>query len=57
MFCEFHDDMAEYSGQSKQYQFYQIKTKESNKEWTIAEMSKREKKNNGKHKKSFLGFI
>ena len=26
VFCEFHDDMAEFSTDNQQYQFYQIKT-------------------------------
>ena len=57
VFCEFHDDMAEFSPNNQQYQFYQIKTKEDSSDWTIAEMSKREKKKSGGYKKSFLGFI
>lgn len=57
VFCEFHDDMAEFSPNSQQYQFFQIKTKEDSSDWTIAEMSKREKKKSGGYKKSFLGFI
>lgn len=57
VFCEFHDDMAELSPNNQQYQFFQIKTKEDSSNWTIAEMSKREKKKSGGYKKSFLGFI
>ena len=57
LFCEFHDDMAEFSPNNQQYQFFQIKTKEDSSDWTIAEMSKREKKKSGSYKKSFLGFI
>lgn len=57
VFCEFHDDMAEFSPDNQQYQFFQIKTKEDSSDWTIAEMSKREKKKSGGYKKSFLGFI
>lgn len=57
VFCEFHDDMAEFFTDNQQYQFYQIKTKEDPSDWTIAEMSKREKKKSGGYKKSFLGFI
>ena len=57
VFCEFHDDMAEFSPDNQQYQFFQIKTKEDSSDWTIAEMSKREKKKTGGYKKSFLGFI
>ena len=57
VFCEFHDDMAEFSTNNQQYQFFQIKTKEDSSDWTIAEMSKREKKKSGSYKKSFLGFI
>lgn len=57
VFCEFHDDMAELCTDNQQYQFYQIKTKEDPSDWTIAEMSKREKKKSGGYKKSFLGFI
>lgn len=44
VFCEFHDDMAEFSPDNQQYQFFQVKTKEDSSDWTIAEMSKREKK-------------
>lgn len=57
VFCEFHDDMAEFSPNNQQYQFYQIKTKENSSNWTIKEMSKREKNKSGNYKKSFLGFI
>lgn len=57
VFCEFHDDLAEFSPDNQQYQFFQIKTKEDSSDWTIAEMSKREKKKSGAYKKSFLGFI
>ena len=41
VFCEFHDDMAEFSPNNQQYQFFQIKTKEDSSDWTIAEMSKK----------------
>lgn len=51
VFCEYHDDMAEYD-KDKNYSFFQIKTKEKNNNWTISEMSKK-----AKNKKSFLGFI
>lgn len=57
VFCEFHDDMAEFSTNNQQYEFYQIKTKEQKSDWTIAEMSKREHNKKGDYKKSFLGFI
>lgn len=57
VFCEFHDDMAEFSPDNQKYQFFQIKTREDSSDWTIAEMSKREKKKSGGYKKSFLGFI
>ncbi len=57
VFCEFHDDMVEFSPDSQQYQFFQVKTKEESSDWTVAEMSKREKKKGGGYKKSFLGFI
>lgn len=36
--------MAEFSPDNQQYQFFQVKTKEDSSDWTIAEMSKREKK-------------
>ena len=49
--------MAEFSPGNQQYQFFQKKTKEDSSDWTIAEMSKREKKKTGGYKKSFLGFI
>ena len=56
VFCEFHDDMAEFSPNNQQYQFFQIKTKEDSSDWTIAEMSKREKKKSGSYKKIFFRF-
>ena len=33
VFCEFHDDMAEFSPNSQQYQFFQIKTKEESSDY------------------------
>lgn len=58
VFCEFHDDMAQLSdGEGSQFEFYQIKTKEDNDDWSVSELSKREKRKNGSYKKSFLGFI
>lgn len=58
VFCELHDDMAQLvQGENSPFEFYQIKTKEENDEWTVAELSKREKRKNGSYKKSFLGFI
>lgn len=58
MFCEFHDDMAQLTkGENSPFEFYQIKTKEESDEWTVAELSKKEKKKDGTYKKSFFGFI
>ena len=58
VFCEFHDDMAQLAdGDGSQFEFYQIKTKEDNDDWSVSELSKREKRKNGSYKKSFLGFI
>lgn len=58
VFCEFHDDMSQSnSGLDDKYSFYQIKTKEKKKEWTLSEISKRERKKDGTLKKSFLGYI
>lgn len=58
VFCEYHDDMAELSNTaSTDFEFYQVKTKEDPKDWTIAELSKREPKSDGSYKKTFLGFI
>ena len=57
VFCEYHDDMAEFSSKTDQFQFYQIKTKDSPSDWTITELAKKEKRKAGGYKKSFLGFI
>lgn len=57
IFCEYHDDMAQLNKEKGTFEFYQIKTRENNKDWTIAEMSAKEKKADGFYKKSFLGFI
>ena len=43
VFCEFHDDMAEFSPNNQQYQFFQIKTKEDSSDWTIAKLSNKER--------------
>lgn len=57
VFCEYHDDMAEFSVENRRFKFYQIKTKENLSDWSIAELTKREKRKAGGLKKSFLGFI
>lgn len=58
IFCEYHDDVAQLNaGKGTPFEFYQIKTKEEIGEWTISELSAKEKKKNGYYKKSFLGFI
>lgn len=58
VFCEFHDDMAQLAqGENSPFEFYQIKTKEEDDDWTVAKLSEREKRKNGTYKKSFLGFI
>lgn len=61
VFCEYHDDMAEIPNRldKNKFEFYQVKTKESNDstEWSIVDVSKKAKRNNGTYKKSFLGFI
>lgn len=57
VFCEYHDDMTELIPEKEEYLFYQIKTKEDSSDWTIAELSKKEKSKSGGYKKSFLGFI
>lgn len=57
VFCEFHDDMTELSINDNKYQFYQIKTKEDKKLWSISAMSQKIKNKNGHYKKSFLGYI
>lgn len=58
IFCEYHDDMAQLKdGKGSPFEFYQIKTKDNNSDWTLSELSAREKKKNGFYKKSFLGFV
>lgn len=58
VFCEFHDDMSQRrEGEEIKYDFYQIKTNDTFSEWTIARMSKRDKKKDGTYKKSFLGYM
>ena len=41
VFCEFHDDMAEFSPNNQQYQFYQIKAKEDPSDWPMAAATNR----------------
>jgi len=57
--CEFHDDMAKSSSISnpKCVEFYQIKTTETFKTWTLDRLCKTTKKKSGTEKHSFLGFI
>lgn len=61
VFCEYHDDMSEISNRldKNKFEFYQVKTKESDDiaEWSIVDISKKVKRNDGTYKKSFLGFI
>ena len=57
MFCEFHDDMAEFIPEKGGTNFIKLRRKEDSSDWTVAELSKREKKKSGGYKKSFLGFI
>lgn len=59
VFCEFHDDMARTGKTSEPdcAEFFQIKTTEKYKEWTLARLTNTTKKSNGNIKHSFLGFI
>lgn len=60
IFCEFHDDMAKTDISSSVpscAEFFQIKTTEKYKEWTLTRLTNTTKKSNGKMKHSFLGFI
>ena len=56
IFCEFHDDFAQSDALDDEvYDFYQVKTKDDGKEWTLAELTKREKDSKGNYKRTFLG--
>ena len=56
IFCEFHDDFAQSQAVNDEvYDFYQVKTKDDGKEWTLAELTKREKDSKGNYKRTFLG--
>lgn len=59
VFCEFHDDMTktELSEHPSCAEFFQVKTTESFKEWTLKRLFKTYKKPNGDFKHSFLGFL
>lgn len=59
VFCQFHDDMAQLNNISNPecIEFYQIKTSETFKSWTLDRLCKTSKKRNGNEKHSFLGFI
>lgn len=58
IFCEYHDDMAELTDPSNYiFEYYQVKTKESSDEWTVAELSQKAKRKDNTYKRSFLGFI
>ena len=56
IFCEFHDDFAQAdSATDEVYDFYQVKTKDDGKEWTLANLIQREKNAQGEYKRSFIG--
>ncbi|MED3685606.1 dsDNA nuclease domain-containing protein [Bacillus sp. 22475] len=59
VFCEFHDDMTktELSEHPSCAEFFQVKTTESFKEWTLKRLFRTYKKPNGDFKHSFLGFL
>lgn len=58
IFCEYHDDMAELSNLSNNvFKYYQIKTKDDGKDWSVVDLSKKAKRRDGSYKHSFLGFI
>lgn len=58
VFCEYHDDMAEMPDPTKEiFEYYQVKTKDDGSEWTVVDLSKKVKRNDGTYKRSFLGFI
>ena len=58
IFCEYHDDMAELADPSKNiFQYYQVKTKDNCKAWSVVELSQKAKRQDNTYKRSFLGFI
>lgn len=59
IFCEFHDDFikTDMSDNPLYAEFFQVKTSEKYKEWTINRLTQTTKKSSGKIKHSFLGFI
>ncbi|MFI8574918.1 dsDNA nuclease domain-containing protein [Rossellomorea aquimaris] len=59
VFCEYHDDMAKSGNVSNPScaEFFQIKTSEKYKTWTLSRLTETTKKKNGEFKHSFLGFL
>ncbi|EDZ59238.1 dsDNA nuclease domain-containing protein [Bacillus cereus group sp. MYBK77-1] len=59
IFCEFHDDMTKTSLLEKPNcaEFFQIKTTERFKQWSLKNLFKTYKKQGGGIKNSFLGFL
>ncbi|WP_318507851.1 dsDNA nuclease domain-containing protein [Bacillus sp. T3] len=59
IFCEFHDDMAESENTSSPncMEFFQVKTSETKKTWSLKDLFRKAKRPNGTYKNSFLGFI
>ncbi len=56
IFCEFHDDFSQSDSIDQEiYDFYQVKTRDDGKAWTLESLSKRQKDKKGNYKKSFLG--
>ena len=59
IFCEFHDDFTktDLTDNPNCVEFFQIKTSEKFKEWTLSRLTKTNEKPSGNIKHSFLGFI
>ena len=59
VFCEFHDDMTktDFSEHPSCAEFFQVKTTEIYKEWTLNRLFKTYPKSNEDFKHSFLGFL
>jgi len=59
IFCEYHDDMTKSNDieNPECIEFYQIKTSETYKKWSMEKLCRTTKKANGNIKHSFLGFV
>lgn len=59
IFCEYHDDFSEAQciDTPSHLNFYQVKTNDVDKKWTLSKLFQKDKNKDGTYKKSFIGYM